>query len=104
MKFGSLFTHLLYTAAAVVEAAPQYDASETAASRQITKWQRQYIDYIENTIKTRKAGCTKDKIIYRQEWQVTPIGLPSTGAGVDSFLGVRLHANNVSNTPTQCNA
>ncbi|KAI4161560.1 MAG: hypothetical protein L6R39_000050 [Caloplaca ligustica] len=87
MKFGSLFTHLLYTAAAVVEAAPQYDASETAASRQITKWQRQYIDYIENTIKTRKAGCTKDKIIYRQEWQVTPIGLPSTGAGVDSFLG-----------------
>ncbi|KAI4276901.1 MAG: hypothetical protein L6R38_005553 [Xanthoria sp. 2 TBL-2021] len=68
MKVSPFFTFLLYTAVTVVEAAPQYDATETAASRQITKWQTQYKRYIQDTINTRKTGCTKDKIMYRQEW------------------------------------
>ncbi|KAL8687717.1 MAG: hypothetical protein Q9218_006189 [Villophora microphyllina] len=68
MKLDSLFASLLLTAAAVVDAAPQYNSSEAASSRQITKWQRQYNRYVEDTIKTRKTGCTKDKVVYRQEW------------------------------------
>ncbi|KAL8730721.1 MAG: hypothetical protein Q9181_004572, partial [Wetmoreana brouardii] len=67
MKLNTFFTCLLYMAAAVVEAAPQ-NSSEAAASRQIIQWQRQYNRYIGDTIKKRKTGGTKDKIIFRQEW------------------------------------
>lgn len=63
MQLGSLFTCLLYAAAVVVEAVPQYNSSEAAASSLITKRQRQYNRYIEDAIKTRNAGCTKNNIM-----------------------------------------
>lgn len=68
MKFTTLAICLLYTVANVIEAAPAQDKDEAAASRQIEKWQKQYNQYIQDTIKTRDSGCTKDNIVYRQEW------------------------------------
>lgn len=72
MKLTNLFLYLLYTLGNVIEAAPTKDKpenkSEAAASRQISKWQKQYNKYIEATVKTRNSGCTEDNIVYRQEW------------------------------------
>ncbi|KAL8639507.1 MAG: hypothetical protein Q9228_003467 [Teloschistes exilis] len=69
MKLRSLFTGLLLAATALVDAATQYgNNSERAACRQITKWQTLYNRWLGNTLRARKTGCTRDNIIYRQEW------------------------------------
>ena len=59
---------LLYTVVNVSEATPSNYYSQAAASRQILKWQKQYQQYIEATIRTRTASCTSENIVYRQEW------------------------------------
>lgn len=68
MKLTILFICLLYTVGNFIEAAPAPDKSEEAASRQINDWQKQYNKYVKATVKTRNSGCTKDNVIYRQEW------------------------------------
>jgi hypothetical protein len=70
MKLTTLSTFLLCLLRTVTEAAPANDHgdAEAAASRQITRWQRHYNEYIDATLKSRHAGCTKDNIVYRQEW------------------------------------
>lgn len=60
---------LIYVTRDFINAAPSLD-SEAAASRQIADWQKQYSEYIDATIQTRNSGCTKDNIVYRQEWLV----------------------------------
>ena len=68
MKLTTLFICLLYTAEIVIEAVPTGNNTQAVASRQIAKRQKQYNQFIEATIKTRKSGCTLDNIVYRQEW------------------------------------
>lgn len=68
MKFSTLSLCLLSIAGTIVQAVPSNNYTQAAASRQIDKWQKQYERYIEETIKTRKSGCTSDNIVYRREW------------------------------------
>ena len=68
MKFSTLSLCLLPIAGTIVQAVPGNNYTQADASRQIDKWQKQYESYIEETIKTRKSGCTSDNIVYRQEW------------------------------------
>lgn len=68
MKLAALLICLLSAVAHVVEAVPTKKNNQTLASHQIAKWQQQYNNYIEATVKTRKSGCTSDNIVYRQEW------------------------------------
>jgi hypothetical protein len=68
MKLTTLFICLLYTVGNVIEAAPTKDNTQADASRQISKWQKQYNQYIEAKVKTHYSGCTSDNIVYRQEW------------------------------------
>jgi len=68
MKINIRWICFLYALGHFTEAIPTKNDPETSASAQITKWQKQYNEYIEATLKTRKTGCTLDKILYRQEW------------------------------------
>ena len=68
MKLIAFSICVLYMMGSAIEAAPYPDDPQVAASRQITKWQKQYNEYIEATLKTRSSGCTSDNIVYRQEW------------------------------------
>ncbi len=68
MKLTTFAICLLYTVGNVIEAVPTKNHTQAVASRQITKWQKQYNEYIEATVKTRNSGCTSDNIVYRQEW------------------------------------
>lgn len=68
MKLSTLSMCILYTLGNVIEALPTQNKTETAASLQIAQWQKQYNQYVEATVKTRKSGCTSDNIVYRQEW------------------------------------
>ena len=70
MKLVSFFLCLLCAAGGVVQAAPAQNSSQAAASRQIDAWQKKYNEYIKATVRSRKGGCTKDNIVYRQEWSV----------------------------------
>ena len=70
MQIVNLFVCALFAAASVIIAAPSLlkEDYEAAARRQITKWQHQYDNYIEATLKTSKSGCTEENIVYRREW------------------------------------
>lgn len=68
MKLAPLSICLLYALTDVIEAVPTKNDSQAVASRQITRWQKQYNQYIEATVQTRNSGCTSDNIVYRQEW------------------------------------
>ncbi len=68
MKLTTLSICLLGALGNVIDAVPTKNNTQADASRQITKWQKQYNHYIEAAIKTRKTGCTSDNIVYRQEW------------------------------------
>lgn len=52
----------------LTNAGPIDDPDEAAASRQIGQWQRQYNQFIEETVKSHHSGCTSENIVYRQEW------------------------------------
>ncbi len=73
MKTVTIFSCLLMGLGSMTEATPVSDSSnkEAAASRQISKWQKQYNEYVEQTVQTRQTGCTKKNIVYRQEWYVS---------------------------------
>ena len=68
MKLIRFSICVLFLVGSAIEAAPTLEDPQVVASRQITKWQKQYNEYIEATIKTRKSGCTPDNIVYRREW------------------------------------
>ena len=74
MKLSALILCLLTTAASIIEAAPaSYDGSgnstdEATATRQLSKLNKQYKEYVDATLKTRNSGCTSENVVYRQEW------------------------------------
>ena len=68
MKLNLFCICLLSAVGNVIDAVPAKNNTQADASRQITRWQKQYSQYMEATIKTRKSGCTSDNIVYRQEW------------------------------------
>lgn len=68
MKFTTFSIWLLTATGYAIGAVLPRDNSQAAASREIEKLQKQYNDYIEETIRTRYSGCTPDNILYRQEW------------------------------------
>lgn len=51
-----------------VNAAPQTADPEAVAAKKILNFQKQYQEHILETIKPRKTGCTKDKLLKRREW------------------------------------
>ncbi|KAK4215184.1 hypothetical protein QBC37DRAFT_419802 [Rhypophila decipiens] len=68
MKFQYLSACLASLAAVSnVNAAPHKDP-EAIATKQINQMDAKYKQYIQDTIKTRKTGCTSKNIIKRQEW------------------------------------
>jgi hypothetical protein len=68
MNLIIIFTWLFFTAVAAISSRNQDDQAH--ATKQLTKWQTQYENYIEATVKTRRSGCNAHNILHRQEWWV----------------------------------
>ena len=74
MKLPALALCLLALAVSVIEAAPtSYNGTsnttdEGAATSRLSELNKQYKEYVDKTLKTRKSGCTSKNILYRQEW------------------------------------
>lgn len=64
MKASHLLAQLLPLVGYVV-AVPD---PEAVASKRIDKLQKDYQKYVQDTIKHRTTGCTKNKILERKEW------------------------------------
>jgi hypothetical protein len=74
------FSHLLagaFQLAALVSAVPNNAGGnpEVVAAQKIKQLQKQYQQYIWQTIKGRTTGCTKNDILKRKEWYAR---LPTT--------------------------
>jgi hypothetical protein len=76
MKFTRIFLCFLATIGLCIDAASadDYDRhghgdhTQADASKQIDKWQKEYLDYVHDTLKTHQSGCTSKNILQRQEW------------------------------------
>ena len=68
MKLIKLLISLTTVLGTFVEAALAKADPEKAAYRQIREWTKKYQDVIYAELKHRKSGCTKEKLIHRQEW------------------------------------
>ncbi|PQE09907.1 hypothetical protein CJF31_00003792 [Rutstroemia sp. NJR-2017a BVV2] len=71
MKFTRIFLCLLATIGVHIDAVSahgQGDHTQADASKQIDRWQKEYNDYVHDTLKTQKSGCTSKNILQRQEW------------------------------------
>ena len=66
MKFISLLLSTL-PLTGLASAAPADDI-EVAASKRVSKLQKQYQENILDIIKRRTTGCTDKKILRRKEW------------------------------------
>ncbi|KAK2882370.1 hypothetical protein FQN49_000425 [Arthroderma sp. PD_2] len=68
MLLTSLSTWLLYAAIHVTGDVLHHEDPQRVASKQIDKMQKQYQEYILETVRTRESGCTPRNLRYRQEW------------------------------------
>jgi len=71
MKLLSTLISLL-SVTTLVSAVPEAP-EEIAARKQIKEYKKKYNKYVYDTIKNRKTGCTKQKLLVRKEWFVLPI-------------------------------
>ncbi|EEP76188.1 predicted protein [Uncinocarpus reesii 1704] len=88
MKVVSLSVLLLCTVSNVLGAVTPHRDPERAASREIKKLQREYQEYILDTVKTRKTGCTPRNMVFRQEWYPS-VGSLSKRSRLDYIRAVK---------------
>lgn len=74
MKLLSTLVSLL-SATTLISAVPEAP-EEIAARKQIKEYKKKYNKYVYDIIKNRKSGCTKQKLLVRKEWFVSPTRLP----------------------------
>ncbi|KAM7202922.1 Grixazone synthase [Naviculisporaceae sp. PSN 640] len=67
MRFLSTLTNVL-SLITVISAASLAADPEAAARKQIQEYKKKYTKYVYDTVKTRKTGCTKGKLLVRKEW------------------------------------
>ncbi|KAM7216372.1 hypothetical protein V8F06_008294 [Rhypophila decipiens] len=68
MKLLSTLTSLLAVMTLVIALPPSTGNPEAAARKEIKDYKKKYTKYVHDTLKTRKTGCTKKKLLVRKEW------------------------------------